>query len=64
MRIDRRLAFLERAAARLTLYHEGVMDLEQAIAGLESALCEMCNCACYWEIYDALGRGPRKRRAT
>jgi hypothetical protein len=51
--IDARLVFLARAAARHTLVDAGVLDLDDAIAGLLAGdhcpLCGCCSMAAQWE---------------
>jgi hypothetical protein len=59
--LDRRIAFLARASARLTLVEAGEMDLTEAVAGLREAFEDILRhrllCPCV-----RLPSAPPKRR--
>jgi hypothetical protein len=63
--IDPRLVFLERASARLALIEAGVMNLDDAVAGLMPAILELTDCRCYREIIESFDRyRPKHKRAA
>jgi hypothetical protein len=62
--IDRRLALLARASARLILVEQGVMSLDEAFEPLVPVFYEAIGDGQYWAIYDALGRRRRRLRSA
>jgi hypothetical protein len=56
--IDPRLVFLERASARLILFHEGLVTLAEAFDGLVDTL----SCPCSRELVKRWEQQDRRRR--
>ena len=54
--IDPRLVFLERASARLALIEAGTINVDDAVAGLMTAIFEIADCRCYREILEKFDR--------
>ncbi len=58
-RIDPRLVFLERAAAKLALIEACAVGLDEAFDGLTPAIYQFAGCCCYREILEKFDEAAR-----